>query len=176
MLKRANNKRQLKVAETIKRVMSNIVMNEKPYTKDVQINTTFITVSDVEISPCLRHVKIFVSFNLCAGKKVGVGIAVTKNDTTKDCAANSDKDVEKNNIDATICKVMHFLNKNSSFFRYRLANLVKLKFAPEITFHIDNSYESTIKIERLLQEYKGMDAEVEAADVDGKEIDIDEKD
>ncbi len=59
-MKMIKNTRQNKVAIEIKKVLSDFLLLDSIFDEESSINTSLISISDVVISPCLQHAKIFV--------------------------------------------------------------------------------------------------------------------
>lgn len=49
-------------------------------------------------------------------------------------------------------EVLEALRRSKKFIRGQVSRTVNLKYAPEISFHIDTSFENSAKIDRLLHE------------------------
>jgi len=81
--------------------------------------STLISVTEVALSPDLRHAKVFVST---------MGSEIDKED------------------------MLAGFNKASGFLRRELAANLRLRHAPELSFHYDDSIERGAKLLRLIEE------------------------
>ncbi|MDR1333628.1 MAG: 30S ribosome-binding factor RbfA [Holosporaceae bacterium] len=115
-MQKKNGNRSQRVAAEIKKVLSEFLIRNS--LGDKQINTTFLSITDVVVSSCLRHAKIYVA--LPSGKV----------------------DLGQEYID--------FLKEHASRLRYHVGIHIKLKFVPDLSFYIDDSFDRAKKIESLL--------------------------
>jgi ribosome-binding factor A len=103
-----------RLRELFKQETSTILQREM---KDPRIG--FVSVTDVELTPDLRHAKIFVS--------------IYGDDEAK-------------------AKTMEALTNAAGFFRTELAHRIRLRYAPQIAFRIDDSIEKGDRVNRLLRQ------------------------
>ncbi|MFH1622097.1 MAG: 30S ribosome-binding factor RbfA [Candidatus Omnitrophota bacterium] len=108
--------RKERVQEAIKQEVSSIIHDEL---KDPRIG--FVTVTRTELSPDLRHARIFVSV---------LGKQELSNSTFK------------------------ALGSAKGFIRKLLAQRLKMRFTPDITFKEDKSVEYSIYISKKIDELK----------------------
>lgn len=112
------SQRQLRVGELIRHALSELLTRGDIH--DDVIAGHVITVSEVRMSPDLRHATIYV---------MPLG----------------GEDVET---------VLAALERHKRFIRGTVAKAVNLKFAPDIRFRKDESFESGQRIDRLLDSLK----------------------
>lgn len=112
------SQRQLRVGELIRHALSELLTRGDIH--DDVIAGHVITVSEVRMSPDLRHATIYV---------MPLG----------------GEDVEA---------VLAALERHKRFIRGTVAKAVNLKFAPDIRFRKDESFESGQRIDRLLDSLK----------------------
>ena len=112
------SQRQLRVGELIRHALSELLTRGDIH--DDVIAGHVITVSEVRMSPDLRHATIYV---------MPLG----------------GEDVET---------VLVALERHKRFIRGTVAKAVNLKFAPDIRFRKDESFESGQRIDRLLDSLK----------------------
>jgi ribosome-binding factor A len=103
-----------RLRELFKQETSTILQREM---KDPRIG--FVSVTDVELTPDLRHARIFVS--------------IYGDDEAK-------------------AKTMEALTNAAGFFRTELAHRIRLRYAPQIAFRIDDSIEKGDRVNRLLRQ------------------------
>lgn len=108
--------RQLKVAETVRRALSEILMRGDIH--DPEIANYSITVSEVRASPDLRHMTAFV---LPLGGEDGPG-------------------------------ALKALKRCAGAFRRLVAQSVRLKYAPELHFVLDDTFDRADAMRRLLDD------------------------
>ena len=67
-------------------------------------------------------------------------------------------------------KVVTVLDRHRKYLRGEIAHRVNLKFAPEIRFRVDDSFDNANRIDALLQSPKvAQDLEAPPSDADGKD-------
>ncbi len=112
-----DNRRSERVAERIREEAATFLTDG---VKDPRV-TAFITVTGVDITPDMRHAKIFVS--------------LLGDDQTKSASFEG-------------------LQSVTGQLRTRLAKTLRLRFAPEIEFRVDQSVERAGRIESLLAQIR----------------------
>jgi ribosome-binding factor A len=106
--------RQLKVAESLKRSLSEVLNSDKAMAF-VTGDQTY-TISKVDISPDLRNAKVYV---------IPFGVSDSE-------------------------EYIKLLNENSRIIRKSLIHKMALKYAPELKFLYDHSFEQAAKVSDLL--------------------------
>jgi ribosome-binding factor A len=109
--------RQLRAGELVRHSLAEILREED--IQDPALAGISITVTEVRISPDLKHATCFV-------EPLGAGIGAAKAD-----------------------EVVAGLNRASKFLRGRLGKLVDLKFTPDLRFLHDESFNEASHIEAL---------------------------
>jgi len=122
------SQRQLKVAENIKRVISEIFLREGL----LQFNSYQITIIKGDVSADIKNAKIFVDIIDLAKKE---GNLLTKEENEK-------------------LQIIKKLNNSSKFFRHELAKKITLKTVPNISFILDDCTNKVYQIEKLIDEEK----------------------
>ena len=112
--------RQLRVGEAIRHALAHAL--ERGEVRDPGLGGMSATVTEVRVSPDLRHATAFVV----------------------PFAASSDDDAAK-----TMTEVVAALNRAAPFLRHRVAEAVRTKFAPEIVFRPDTTFDEAERIHRL---------------------------
>ena len=111
----APSQRQLRVGEEIRHAVADLI--ERGAMKDPKLRDVPVTVTEVRVTPDLRHARAYVT-------PLGGG------DTNAIVAA---------------------LNHAAPFFRAQIASAVRLKFAPDVEFCADTSFEEAGKIDAILK-------------------------
>ncbi len=145
-----NYKRADRVGDQIRAEIADILARK---IKDPQIG--FVTVTAVEVTDDLRHAKVFVSMleseSLASpGRARGVGAS---EDTSPSVAARAP--IYKDSPQQS--KTLRGLVRASGFIRTELGKRLRLKFLPQLSFHIDQSARKTAHILQLLEEIKQTD-------------------
>lgn len=109
--------RQLRVGEAIRHALAHVI--ERGDVRDPGLAGHSATVTEVRVSPDLRHATAFV---------VPFG-------------APGDQAAMRAVVDA--------LNRAAPFLRHRVAEAVRTKFAPEIVFRPDNTFDEAERIHRI---------------------------
>lgn len=107
--------------EALKQAISSIIHGEL---KDPRIG--FLTVTNVEVTPDMRVVKVYYSI---------LGTAKNKKDTAVG------------------------LNQAKGYIRRLMAERVKLRYAPEILFYLDEANEYTQRIQEIIDKIHEKDKE-----------------
>jgi ribosome-binding factor A len=116
-MQKRNVNRSERVAVEIRRVLSEFLIRNS--LGDEQINTTFLSITDVVVSSRLQHAKIYVAFPY------------------------GDVDLCRQHID--------FLEEHAARLRHHIGTSIQLKFVPELSFMIDDSFDRAKKIDALLK-------------------------
>lgn len=103
-----------RVAELLQQVLAELIRDE---VRDPRIG--FVTVTEVRVSPDLKHARVFVS---CLGEL-------------------SDREAS-----------VKALNRASAFLRRALGRETRLKYVPDLEFDEDRTLETSLRVERLLDE------------------------
>ncbi|MDR2781611.1 MAG: 30S ribosome-binding factor RbfA [Holosporaceae bacterium] len=104
-----------RVAAEVRRVLSEFFIHNS--LGDEEIDTTFLSVTDVVLSSCLRHLKIYIS--------------------------SSSKDISSDDY-------IEFLKQHVPHLRHYIGTQIRLKFVPDLSFFIDDSFDYAKRIESLL--------------------------
>ena len=114
--------RVLKVGERVRHILSELLARGEVH--DDIVSAARISVTEVRMTPDLRHATAYVKALLAAGPKV------------------SDEDV------------VHALRQNTAFLQREVAQRLGLKFAPKLKFRKDESFAEADRIEALLRDPK----------------------
>ncbi|MDR1361706.1 MAG: ribosome-binding factor A [Holosporaceae bacterium] len=123
--------RQQKVAEEIRRVLSDFLVRGSVWNSNVlqgssastAVDPSMISISEVVVSSCLKHAKVFF---------VPISAGAT---SREDC--------------------LSFLEKHSPLLRHHLGSSLRLKFTPDLRFYVDHSPEIGEKISGILAKISG---------------------
>jgi ribosome-binding factor A len=110
------SQRQLRVAEEIRHVLAGLF--ERRDFRDPELAVAQITVTEVRMSPDMKHATAFVA-------RLG-----------------------RSDVDA----LLPALKRAAPFLRGQVAQAVRLRYAPDLSFQPDNALEYATKIDRLLHE------------------------
>ena len=113
--------RQLRVGEAIRHALAQVI--ERGEVRDPGLGGKPVTVTEVRVSPDLRHATAFVV----------------------PFAASSAEDPAK-----AMTEVVAALNRAAPFLRHRVAEAVQTQFAPQIVFRPDTTFDEAERIRRLL--------------------------
>jgi ribosome-binding factor A len=114
--------RVLKVGERVRHILSELLARQEVH--DDVVSASNISVTEVRMTPDLRHATAYVKALLGTGPKV------------------SDDEVVK------------ALRQNTAFLQREVAKRLGLKFAPKLKFLKDESYAEADRIEALLRDPK----------------------
>jgi ribosome-binding factor A len=114
--------RVLKVGERVRHILSELLARGEVH--DDIVSAAHIAVTEVRMTPDLRHATAYVKGLLGAGPQV------------------SDDDV------------VHALRQNTAFLQREVAQRLGLKFAPKLKFRKDDSFAEADRIEALLRDPK----------------------
>ena len=120
-----NSRRTAKVAEVIREVASTTILFEL---RDPRIKN--VTVTRTEVSPDLRHAKVYVSI-------------MGDERSTK--------------------LTMHGLQSSKGYLQSKIADRVKTRYTPLVTFVLDEGIKKSLETARILDEVLGKDRESESA-------------
>jgi ribosome-binding factor A len=126
-----NYKRADRIGDQIRAEIADILVRK---IKDPQIG--FVTVTAVEVTDDLRHAKVFVS--------------MLESDSLASSARRDGPGREQN-------KTLRGLVRASGFIRTELGKRLRLKFLPQLSFHLDQSVQKAAHILQLLEEIKTDD-------------------
>jgi ribosome-binding factor A len=118
--------RQLRAGELIRHALVDILREE--ILADPALAGVSITVSEVRMSPDLKHAIIFA-------EPLGAGVA--------------GEDLPPERQPAAVVKA---LNKSSKFLRGRLGKTIDMKFTPDLKFFHDESFEAARQIDKLFDD------------------------
>ena len=114
--------RQLRAGELVRHALVEILREEEIH--DDALHNVSITVTEVRVSPDLRHATVFVE---PLGAGLG-GVTITKEQIGPAIAA---------------------LNKHSKFLRGILGKMIDMKFTPDLRFIHDESFNEAARIDAL---------------------------
>jgi ribosome-binding factor A len=112
--------RQLRAGELIRHALVEVMREEE--INDPDLAGVSVTVSEVRMSPDLKHAICFV-------EPLGAGI-----------------------VDRHPPEVVGALNRHAKFLRGRLGHHIKLKFTPDLQFLHDESFEEAARMNRLFDD------------------------
>lgn len=139
------SQRQLRAGELVRHALVD-VFREEGLADPVLVGVS-ITVSEVRMSPDLRHAVCFV-------EPLGAGL--------KGEAGRGDKD---------IAEVIKALNRGASFLRGRLGKVIDMKFTPDLKFIHDESFGAAAHMDRLFDDPRVRQDTRTLADVLGDDDD-----
>jgi ribosome-binding factor A len=116
-MQKKSSARSQRVAAEIRKVLSEFFIHNSLH--DEKVNTTFFSVTDVVVSSCLKHAKIYFSFF-------------------------------SDSVSEDEC--LNFLQLHTPHLRHHVGQHIRLKFVPELSFFVDDSFEYTKKIISLLDQ------------------------
>lgn len=137
------SQRQLRAGELIRHALVEI-LREEGLADPVLVNVS-ITVSEVRMSPDLRHAVCFV-------EPLGAGL--------RGEAGRKDEDIKE---------VIKALNRGASFVRGRLGKVIDMKFTPDLKFIHDESFGAAAHMDRLFDDPRVQQDTRTLADVLGEE-------
>ena len=114
--------RVLKVGERVRHILSELLARQEVH--DDVVSASNIAVTEVRMTPDLRHATAYVKPLLSAGPKVGEDDVVVA------------------------------LRQNTAFLQREVAKRLGLKFAPKLKFRKDESFAEADRIEALLRDPK----------------------
>ncbi|KQV62232.1 MULTISPECIES: 30S ribosome-binding factor RbfA [unclassified Caulobacter] len=140
------SQRQLRAGELIRHALVD-VFREEGLADPVLVNVS-ITVSEVRMSPDLRHAVCFV-------EPLGSGL--------RGEAGRKDED---------IAEVIKALNRGASFLRGRLGKVIDMKFTPDLKFIHDESFGAAAHMDRLFDDPRVQQDTGRLSDVLGEDDDL----
>ena len=111
--------RQLRAGELVRHALVEILREEEIH--DEALHGISITVTEVRVSPDLRHATVFV-------EPLGAGLETTH---------------------VQVGPAIEALNKHSKFFRGLLGKMIDMKFTPDLRFLHDESFNEAARIDAL---------------------------
>jgi ribosome-binding factor A len=115
------SQRQLRAGELIRHALVEILREEPP--SDPVLENVSITVSEVRLSPDLKHAICFV-------EPLGAGVTGAGNEP----------------------EIVKALNRSAKFLRGRLSRHIDMKFTPDLKFVHDESFDMASSIDRLFDD------------------------
>lgn len=119
------SQRQLRAGELIRHALVEVLREEE--LQDEAMDGVSVTVTEVRLSPDLKHA-------LCFVEPLGAGVA-----RELDPAAHA----------ADADAVVKALNRHAKFLRGRMGRLVDLKFTPDLKFRHDESFDAASHMDAL---------------------------
>jgi ribosome-binding factor A len=126
-----NYKRADRIGDQIRAEIADILVRK---IKDPDIG--FVTVTAVEVTDDLRHAKVFVS-------------TLESESMTSPARRGGPERAQR--------KTLQGLVRASGFIRAELGKRLRLKFIPQLSFHLDQSAQKAAHILQLLEEIKQAD-------------------
>ena len=115
------SQRQLRAGELIRHALVDILLEEE--ISDPALAGVSVTVTEVRMSPDLRHATVFAE--PLGGEQMGGGHAP---------------------------EVIEALNRHAKFLRGRLGHAIDMKFTPDLKFLHDESFDEAQRMSRLFQD------------------------
>lgn len=132
------SQRQLRAGELIRHALVDILRSEE--LADPALHGVSVTVSEVRMSPDLRHAICFV-------EPLGAGIRPV---VEREASAPNRKVVVPGSPDA----VVDGLNRVAKFLRGKIGKTIDMKFTPDLKFLHDESFNSAAYMDRLFADPK----------------------
>jgi len=129
------SQRQLRAGELIRHALVEVLREEEIH--DEALHGVSVTVTEVRMSPDLRHAICFV-------EPLGAGVG----------AAGGD-----------VREIVKALNRHAKFLRGQLGRHIEMKFTPDLRFVHDESFDTASYMERLFDDPK-VRQDLEASDGD----------
>ena len=129
------SQRQLRAGELIRHALVDVLREQEIH--DEALLGVSITVTEVRLSPDLKHATCFV-------EPLGAG-------------------VETAPVAGHIDEIVKALNAHAKFLRGRLGPKLDMKFTPDLKFRHDESFDAASHIDRLMDDPR-VRADVEASD------------
>jgi ribosome-binding factor A len=133
------SQRQLRAGELIRHALVDILREEE--LADPALQGVSVTVSEVRMSPDLKHAICFV-------EPLGAGIAPV----VKPREASSPNRVVV--VPGSPAEVVAGLNRVAKFLRGRIGKTIDMKFTPDLKFLHDESFNSAAYMDRLFSDPK----------------------
>ena len=131
--------RQLRVGEAIRHALAHAL--ERGEVRDPGLGGKSVTVTEVRVSPDLRHATAFV-IPLNAPAAVMPPADLRAPSARRGMHSHDD-------AAAAMTAVVAALNRAAPFLRHRVAEAVRTKFAPELVFRADTTFDEAERIHRL---------------------------
>ena len=129
------SQRQLRAGELIRHAVVDVLREEEIH--DEALKDVSITVTEVRMSPDLRHATCFV-------EPLGAGVEAAPTTGHED-------------------EIIRALNTHARFLRGRLGPKLDMKFTPDLRFRHDESFDAAERMNRLLDDPK-VRADLERSD------------
>lgn len=131
------SQRQLRAGELIRHALVDVLREEEIH--DEALRGVSITVTEVRLSPDLKHATCFV-------EPLGAGV---------DAAETAGHEAE----------IIKALNSHAKFLRGQLGRHIDMKFTPDLRFRHDESFDAASRIDRLFDDPR-VRADLERRDED----------
>ncbi|MBX9706422.1 MAG: 30S ribosome-binding factor RbfA [Caulobacteraceae bacterium] len=131
------SQRQLRAGELIRHALVDVLREEEIH--DEALRGVSITVTEVRLSPDLKHATCFV-------EPLGAGV---------DAAETAGHEAE----------IIKALNTHAKFLRGQLGRHIDMKFTPDLRFRHDESFDAASRIDRLFDDPR-VRADLERRDED----------
>ena len=118
------SQRQLRAAELIRHALVDVLREE--YIHDPALKDVSVTVTEVRLSPDLKHATCFV-------EPLGAGV-----DTT--------------DVGGHVDEIIKALNAHAKFLRGVLGRRIDMRFTPDLRFRHDESFAAAERLNRLLDD------------------------
>jgi ribosome-binding factor A len=115
------SQRQLRAGELIRHALVEVLREEE--LQDEAMSGVSVTVTEVRMSPDLRHASVFVE--PLGGAKLGAG---------------------------HVREVVKALNRHAKFLRGRLGHGIDMKFTPELKFLHDETFDEAARMAKLFED------------------------
>ena len=135
------SQRQLRAGELIRHALVDILREEEIH--DEALHGVSITVTEVRLSPDLRHATCFV-------EPLGAGV---------EAAPTTGHESE----------IIKALNAHAKFLRGRLGPKLDMKFTPDLKFRHDESFDAASHMDRLFNDPR-VRADLERRDEEGEDL------
>lgn len=131
------SQRQLRAGELIRHALVDVLREEDIH--DEALAGVSVTVTEVRMSPDLRHATCFV-------EPLGAGIAGA--DRSRGWGAGVDAAATAGHED----EIIKALNAHAKFLRGRLGSKLDMKFTPDLKFRHDESFDAASHMDRLFND------------------------
>ena len=118
------SQRQLRAGELIRHAVVDVLREEEIH--DEALKDVSITVTEVRMSPDLRHATCFV-------EPLGAGVEAAPTTGHED-------------------EIIKALNTHAKFLRGQLGRLIDMKYTPDLKFRHDESFEAASYMDRLMDD------------------------
>ena len=131
------SQRQLRAGELIRHALVEVLREEEIH--DPALQGVSVTVTEVRLSPDLKHATCFV-------EPLGAGVAAPDHD-------------------AAVGDIIKALNAHAKFLRGALGRHIDMKFTPDLRFRHDESFDAASHMDRLFNDPR-VRADLERGDED----------